>query len=85
MREVTFISTQQNYCTTVNATILRHFTHEASVTSVHAEANTHSADWLTSVFVNEVAPPYVRSQQGQREQQCRRILANTIQWITATI
>ena len=63
---------------TVNATILRHFTHKASVTSVHAEANAHSADWLTSVFVNELAPPYVRSQQGQCEQQCRRILANTV-------
>ena len=52
--------------------------HKASVTSVHAEANAHSADWLMSVFVNELAPPYVRSQQGQCEQQCRRILANTV-------
>ena len=45
--------------------VLRHFTHKASVTSVNAEANAHSADWLMSVFVNELAPPHVRSQQGQ--------------------
>ena len=66
------------YITTVNTTILRHFTHKASVTSVHTEANAHSADWLMSVFVNELAPPYVRSQQSQCEQQCWRILANTV-------
>ena len=46
--------------------------------SVHAEANAHSADWLMSDFVNELAQPYVRNQQGQCEQQCRRILANTV-------
>ena len=39
-----------------------HFTHKASVTlSVHAEANAHSTDWLMCVFMNEVAPPNVRS------------------------
>ena len=38
---------------TVPVTNLRHFTHKASVTSVHAEANAHSADWLMRVFVNE--------------------------------
>ena len=48
--------------------------------SIHAEANAHSADWLMSVFVNELALPYVRSQQGQCEQQCRRILANTVRF-----
>ena len=34
----------------VSFRVLRHFTHEASVTSVNAEANVHSADWLMSVF-----------------------------------
>ena len=36
--------------------VLRHFTHKASVTSVHAEANAHSADWLmsTCIFVNKL-------------------------------
>ena len=35
---------------------------------VQAEENAHSANWLNdilSVFVNEPAPPHVRSQQGQ--------------------
>ena len=45
--------------------VLRHFTHKASVMSVNAEANSHSADWLMSVFVNELSPPNARSQQGQ--------------------
>ena len=45
--------------------VLRNFTHKASVTSVNAEANVHSADWLMSVFVNELALPHVRSQLGQ--------------------
>ena len=36
---------------------LRHFPHKVSVTCVNAEANAHSADWLMSVFVNELAPP----------------------------
>ena len=44
--------------------VLRHFTHKAGVMSVNAEANVHSADWLMCVFVNELAPPHVRSQQG---------------------
>ena len=38
--------------------------HKASVMSVNAEANAHSADWLMSVFVNELFPPHARSQQG---------------------
>ena len=63
---------------TVPATILRHFTLKASNTSVHAEANAHSADWLLRIFVNELAPPHARSQQGKCVQQCRRILAYTV-------
>ena len=39
------------------ATIVKDFTHKASVTSVQAEANSHNADWLMSVFVNEIAHP----------------------------
>ena len=58
--------------------VLRHFTHKASVTSVNADANVHSADWLMSVFVNELTPPHVRSQQGQCVQQCRRIMKDTL-------
>ena len=57
----------------VSFRVLRHFTLKASVTSVNAEANVHGADWLMSVFVNELAPPHVRSQQGQCVWQCRRI------------
>ena len=38
--------------------------------------NVHSTDWLMSIFVNELAPPHVRSQQGQYVQQCRRIMKN---------
>ena len=45
-----------NY-TKVPFRVLRHFTHKASVTSVYAEANVHSADWLMRVFINELAPP----------------------------
>ena len=33
------------------------FTLKASLTSILAEANAHSADWLMSVFVNELARP----------------------------
>ena len=58
--------------------VLRHVTHKASVTSANAETNAHSADWLMSVFVNELAPPNVRSQQGQCVQQCRRIMKDTL-------
>ena len=48
------------------------------MTSVNAEASTHIADWLMSVFVNELAPPHARSQQGQCVQQCRRIMKETL-------
>ena len=41
----------------VSFRVLRHFTHKASVTSLNAEANVHSADWLLSIFVKELAPP----------------------------
>ena len=58
--------------------VLPHFTRKASVTSVNAETNVHSADWLMSVFVNELTLPYVRSQQGQCMQQCRRIMKDTV-------
>ena len=58
------IITLSSHCK-VSFRVLRHFTHKASVTSVNAEANVHSADWLMSVFVNELNPPHVRSQQGQ--------------------
>ena len=57
---------------------LRHFTHKACMTSVNAEANAHSADWLMSVFVNELTLPHVRGQQGQCVQQCRRIMKETL-------
>ena len=46
--------------------IVQHFTHEASVTSVYTAANSQIADWLMSVFVNEIALPSVCSPQGQR-------------------
>ena len=39
--------------------------HKASVTSINTGANVHSADWLMSIFVNELAPPHVHSQQGK--------------------
>ena len=58
--------------------VLRHFTHKASVTSVDTEANAHCADWLMCVFVNELAPPDTRRQQGQCVQQCRRIMIDTL-------
>ena len=48
------------------------------MTSVNAEANVHSADWLMDIFVNELAPPHVRSQQGQCVRQCRRIMKDTL-------
>ena len=50
---------------TVPFPILRHITHKANKTSMHAEGNAHSADWLMSIFVNELAPHDVRSQQGK--------------------
>ena len=52
------------------AKIVQHFMQKTSVTSVHGEANSHSFDWLMSVFVKEIAPPRVRNQQGQCVQQC---------------
>ena len=58
--------------------VLRHFTHKASVMSVNTEANILSADWLMSVFVNELALPHVRSQQGQCVRQCQRIMKDTL-------
>ena len=57
---------------------LRHFRHKASVTIVNAEASAYSAVWLMSAFVNELAPPHVRSQQAQCVQQCRRIMEKTL-------
>ena len=47
--------------------------------SVNADENLHSADWLRSVFVNELALPHVRSQQGQCVQQRRRIMKDTLE------
>ena len=41
---------------TVPVTNLQYFTHKASVTSVHTEANGHSADWLMSVFCDRTSP-----------------------------
>ena len=53
---------------------------KASVMSVNAEANVPSADWLMSIFINELAlPKYVHSQQDQCMQQCRRIMKDTLQ------
>ena len=63
---------------TVPVTNLRHLTHKASVKSIHAEANAHSADWLMCIFENELALPHVRHQQGKCMQQCRRISPNTV-------
>ena len=66
------------YGTKVPFRDLRYFMHKASVTSVNAKANAYSADWLMSVFVNEPAPPHVRSQHGHCMQQCRRIMKGTL-------
>ena len=63
--------------------VLRHFTHKASVMSVNAEANAHSADWLMGVFVYELSPPHARSQQGQCVRQCRRIMKYILGLFTA--
>ena len=73
-----YLDQTQVFTSTVPATILRHFTLKASDTSVHAEANAHSADWLMRISVNELAPPHARSQPGNCVQQCQRILAYTI-------
>ena len=56
--------------TTLFAEIVQNFTQNASMTGVHTEANLRSGDWLMSIFVNEIAPPCVRNQQGQCMQQC---------------
>ena len=42
------------------------------------KSNAHSTDWLMSVFVNKLAPPHVRSQEGQCLQQCWRIMKGTL-------
>ena len=68
----------QNDLSKVPVTNLLHFMLKASVTSVHTEANAHSANWQLSVFVNDLAPRHIRSQQGKCVQQCRTILANTL-------
>ena len=60
----------------VPVTNLRHCTLKASVTSVHAEVNAHSANWWLNILVNGLAPPHVRSQQGKGVQQCRAISTN---------
>ena len=39
--------------------------HKASMTNVNAEAKLHTADWLMTAFVNELAPPHERSQQSR--------------------
>ena len=62
----------------VSFTNLRHSTHKASVTNVHAEANAHRANWLMSIFVNELALPNALYQQSQCVQQCRTSLTNTL-------
>ena len=48
------------------------------MTNVNAEANALSTGWLMSVFVYELTPPHVRSQQGQCVRQCRRIMKDTL-------
>ena len=76
-----FPTTNMEYSPTVTKVSFRdprRFTHKASVMSVNAEASVHSADWIMSVFVNELTPPHVRSQQGQCVQQCRRIMKKTL-------
>ena len=60
--------------------VLRYYTLKASMTSVNAEADVHIADWLMSIFVNELAPPHVCSEQGQCVRQCRRIMRDTFVW-----
>ena len=46
--------------------VLGHFTHQASVTSIHAEANVYSADWLMSVFSMNSASPCTQSRRSVR-------------------
>ena len=49
---------------------------KAGVTSTNTDV--HSADWLMCIFVIELTPPHVRSQQGQCVRQCRRIMKDTL-------
>ena len=63
--------------------VLRHFTHKASVMRVNAEANVQSADWLMGIFVNELSPSHVRSQQGQCVRQAQFLIV-TQRGITAS-
>ena len=60
----------QQCATKVPFRVLWHFTHKANVTSVNAEANAHSADWLMSVFVSELGSqgpaPYTQSTRSMR-------------------
>ena len=71
------ITTALSVCT-VPFSIVRHITLKASVMGVHAKGNACCADWLMSVFVNELAPPHVCNQQGQCMQQCQAIMKGTI-------
>ena len=66
------------FCVIVHVTNLWRFTLKARLTSVYAEANAHSADWLMSVFFYELALLHVYSQQGKYIQQCQTILTNTL-------
>ena len=54
------------------------FTHKASMTSVHIEMH-RVLFKLMSVFVNELTPAHVRSQQGQCVQQCQTIIKGALQ------
>ena len=49
----------------VFAKIVQHFMHKTSVTSVHAEANSHCTDWLMNIFCEWNSPMRVCSQQVQ--------------------
>ena len=51
------------------------------MTSVNAGADVHSAYWLMSAFVNELALPHVHNHQGQHVQQCQRIMKGTIKMV----
>ena len=37
-----------------------------------------------SIFVNELSPPHARSHQGQCVRQCRRIMKDTLRWLSIT-
>ena len=55
-----FMDLTKKFAMIVPFRVLQHFTHKASVTSVNAETNVHSTDWLMSLFVNELALPHVQ-------------------------